>query len=162
MLGLDVLLHKKILKGFIGSIDSDASVSVDGFGFLKSDCGVKMSCDTYNYDDPKVPDFKIMFDVQFEYRMTLEDISDLHFELSQRECFIDDNRLYPIIEFGGCDKYEVFFNKQKIDEDKTNTGLAKIVGIFSDEDEIDKVKFTALVMGREFKTQAQEQLLLDI
>ena len=40
--------------------------------------------------------------------------------------------------------------------------MAKIVGLYDTEDEVDLVKFTAVVIGREFKTKTQEQLLLNI
>jgi hypothetical protein len=161
-LGLNMLLHKKLLKGFISALSSDSIVSIDGNGFMRANDGFKISCDTWDGEKFNFPDMKKMFNVEFKYKMTLEDISDLHFELSQRNCFVDDARLYPVIEFGDCKYYEVFFNEQVIKDNHTNTGLVKIVGIFNDDEEVDKVKFTALIMGREFQTKTQEQLLLDL
>lgn len=162
MLGLDMLLHKKILGGFIAGIGKDSKCSVDGLGYIKSDDGFKMSCDTYDKPDPSFPRMTNSFDTQFEFKMTLTDIDDIHFELTQRECFVDDVHLLPIIEYSSCHTYEVFFNKQKVDKDTTNTGIVKIVGIFNEDGEADKIKFTAIVMGREFKTQTQEQLLMGL
>ena len=161
MLNLDLYLHKKILKGFTSFMTKDDTASIDGNGFLRCN-NIKMSCDTADITDFNYPDLKSILDKNFEYKMDLEDIDDIQFELSQRDCFIDDIYLNPIIEYGNCNRYVIFFNKQKITEDKTNTGLAKIVGLYDTDSEIGLVKFTAVVMGREFKTKTQEQLLLDI
>lgn len=161
MLNLDLYLHKKILKGFTSFMTKDDTASIDGNGFLRCN-NIKMSCDTEDLVDFKYPDLNSILDRNFEYKMDLEDIEDIQFELSQRDCFIDDVHLNPIIEHGNCNRYVIFFNKQRIAEDKTNTGLAKIVGLYDTDSEIGLVKFTAVVMGREFKTKTQEQLLLDI
>ena len=66
------------------------------------------------------------------------------------------------IKVGVVQDSPVFFNKQKVTAETTNTGMLKLVGIFNDDGEADKIKFTAIVMGREFKTQAQEQLLMEL
>jgi hypothetical protein len=161
MLGLDLYLHKKLLKGFISYMEKDDEASIDGNGFLR--CGnTKMHCDTADYSDFKYPNLKNILNEKFEYKMNLEDIDDIHFELSQRDCFVDDIHLNPIISYSDCKRYIIFFNKQKIDTNTTHTGMAKIVGLYDTEDEVDLVKFTAVVIGREFKTKTQEQLLLNI
>lgn len=162
MLGLNMLLHKKVFGGFISGVGKDDSVSIDGLGYLKLEGGHKMSCDTWDSADSFDVDFKRILNQEMEFKMTLTDIDDLYLELTQKDCFVHESHLMPIIEFGGCSRYEIFFNKQKVDKDTTNTGLVKIVGIFNEDDEIDKIKFTAVVMGREFKTQAQEQLLMEL
>ena len=75
--------------------------------------------------------------------------------------FIDTNN--PIIEFSsGCHNFIIFYDKQVIQDGVTNNGKIKIVGLYNNEDESDLVKFTAVVMGREFKPEAKEQLLFDI
>jgi len=103
-----------------------------------------------------------MLGQDMEFKMTFSDIEDLYLELSEKDCYIYEEHLMPIIEFGGCHTYQVFFNKQKIDKDTTNTGIVKIIGISSEDDEVDKIKFTAVVMGREFKTQAQAQSIMEL
>ena len=67
-----------------------------------------------------------------------------------------------MIENAHCKRYEIFYNKQVIDGKTTNTGRVKIIGLYDTEEECDLVKFTAIIMGREFKTKAHEQLLMDI
>ena len=162
MLGLDCLLHKKLLAGFANIVGKEDEVSIDGMGYLRINRGVKINCDTFPDIDFKKVDVSRTLDHNFEYKISLEEIDDLHFELTQKDCFIDDIHLNPIIEYGYCKRYEIFYNKQKVDEEKTNTGLVKIIGLYDTEDEYNLVKFTAVIMGREFKTKAQEQLLMEL
>lgn len=162
MLGLKLFLHKKILGGFISAMGKDDEATIDGHGYLRLGSGLKMSCDTFPDGALTITDIGNIFDIEFEYKMSLKEIDDIHFELTQRDCFIEDIHLNGIVEYGCCDRYEIFFNKQKVDQDKTNTGKVKVIGLYDTEEERDLVKFTAVIMGREFKTQAQEQLLLDI
>lgn len=162
MLGCeDVLVHKTILNGFSSLIAKDDDATIDGYGVLR--CGfTKMSCDTYEHDDVKFPDVKKILDQKFDYWFNLRSIDDLHFELTQKECFVDDSLLNPFIEFSNCSNYVISFNKQTIKDDVTNTGMLRIVGLYNTEAETDLVRFTAVVMGREFQTQAKEQLLFDV
>lgn len=162
MLGLNAMLHKKLLLGFANIVGKDDAVSIDGMGFIRVDRGVKMQCDTFPDIDCDQTEISTLFNREFKYKISLEDIDDLHFELTQKECFIDNIHLNALIEHGNCNRYEVFYNKQTIDDKITNTGMAKIIGLYDTEDEHNLVKFTAIIMGREFKTQAQEQLLLDL
>lgn len=162
MLGCeDMLVHKKVLHGFVSTLDKDDEATIDGFGFLRNGL-IKMSCDTFEHDDPKFPDMERILSEKLEYGFEINDISDLHFELTQRECYIDEYLLNPFIELTNCNKYVVSFNKQKVDGNLTDTGRVKIIGLYDTEEETDLVKFTAMIMGREFKTQVKEQLLLDI
>jgi len=165
MLNLDMCVHKKLLAGFANIADKDDEIAIDGFGFIRLGAKTKMNCDNFPDIDYKKVDFKNVFKTKFDYRISLDEIDDLHFELTQKNCFIDDIHINPIIEYSSCARYEIFFNKQTVirdkvtNEEKTNTGIAKIIGLVDTEDEKDVVKFTAIVMGREFKTKAQEQLL---
>jgi hypothetical protein len=157
----DLLVHKKVLHGFSTLIGKDDQATIDGYGFLRTGL-VKMSCDTFDYDEPKFPNLPKILSEKLEYGFEIKDISDLHFELTQRECYVDEHLLNPFIELTDCSKYVVSFNKQKVDGDCTNTGRVKIIGLYNTEEETELVKFTAMIMGREFKTQVKEQLLLDI
>lgn len=164
MLGLNLRLHKKLLGGFISLMCKDSNANIDGFGNILCD-GVKMSCDTFNEnisDSYKFVDFDRILDTQFEYKISLASIEDIQFELSQRECFIDDIHLFGAIAYSECVSYDVLFNKQKIEDNLTNTGVCKIIGYYNPDDETTDIRFEAVIMGREFKTQAQEQLLLDL
>lgn len=161
MLGLNLMLDKKILKGFVSVLGKDDEASIDGYGFIRTP-GVKMSCDNWNYDvDVKLPDYEKMINKNLQNHFVLETIDDLQFELAQRNCFIDDVHLNPIIQFAECSKFDIFFEEQKEvieDEQKrTNYGIVKIIGKYSTQDESDIVKFIAIVMGRTFESKAIEE-----
>ena len=156
-----VLASKKIVKCVASMMGKDDTASIGADGVVYISQGDKISLDNRDVDF-KYPDIHRVLDEKLQYVFELDDISDLHFELTQKECFIDDVHLNPIIEYGGCSKYVISYNKQEVTADTTNTGRVKIVGIHNVDDEVDAVKFTAMIMGREFKTQAKEQLLLDL
>ena len=151
MLGLDLLLEKRILNDFI---------SIDGFGFIRTG-GTKMSCDTFSYDEVKPFDFDKSMDIQFDNHFFLESIDDLQFELAQRNCFIDEEHLNPIIAFAECNGFYISYNQQKetVENDvKTkHNGIVKIVDRYSTEDESNLVKFIAVVAGRTFESKAIEE-----
>ena len=92
MLDLDLLLEKRILKGFISTVGKDDVVSIDGFGFIRTS-GNKMSCDTFVHDEVKPIDYNKILDQSFDNHFFLESIKDLQFELAQRNCFIDEEHL---------------------------------------------------------------------
>lgn len=160
MLGLDLLLEKRILNGFISTLGKDDFVSIDGFGFIRTGA-VKMSCDTFSYDEVKPVDFDKSMDIQFDNHFFLESIEDLQFELAQRNCFIDEEHLNPIIAYAECTGFNIFYSEQKetIENDvKTkHNGVVKIVGKYSTEDELNIVKFIAVIMGRTFESKAIEE-----
>lgn len=157
MLGLDLLLEKRILNGFVSTLGKDDFVSIDGFGFIRTG-SVKMNCDTFSYDEVKPFDFDKSMDIQFDNHFFLESIDDLQFELAQRNCFIDEEHLNPIIAFVQCNGFYISYNQQKetVENDvKTrHNGIVKIVGRYSTEDESNLVKFIAVVMGRTFESKA--------
>ena len=160
MLGLDLLLEKRILNGFVSTLGKDDFVSIDGFGFIRTG-SVKMNCDTFSYDEVKPFDFDKSMDIQFDNHFFLETIEDLQFELAQRNCFIDEEHLNPIISFAECNGFYISYNQQKetVENDvKTkHNGIVKIVGRYSTEDESNLVKFIAVVMGRTFESKAIEE-----
>lgn len=157
MLGLDLLLEKRILNGFVSTLGKDVFVSIDGFGFIRTS-GAKMSCDTFSYDEVKPVDFGKIMDIQFDNHFFLETIEDLQFELAQRNCFIDKEHLNPIIAFAEGNGFYISYNQQKetVENDvKTkHNGIVKIVGRYSTEDESNIVKFITVVMGRTFESKA--------
>lgn len=160
MLGLDLLLEKRILNGFVSTLGKDDFVSIDGFGFIRIG-SVKMNCDTFSYDEVKPVDFDRIMDQEFDNHFFLETIEDLQFELAQRNCFIDEEHLNPIIAYAECTGFYISYNQQKetIENDvKTkHNGIVKIVGRYSTEDESNLVKFIAVVMGRTFESKAIEE-----
>ena len=157
MLGLDLLLEKRILNGFVSTLGKDDFVSIDGFGFIRTG-SVKMSCDTFSYDEVKPVDFDKIMDQEFVNHFFLETIEDLQFELAQRNCFIDEEHLNPIIAFAECTGFNIFYEEQKEtivkDVPTKNSGIVKIVGKYSTDDESNLVKFIAVVIGRTFESKA--------
>ena len=117
-----------------------------------------MSCDTFSYNEVKPFNFDRIMNIQFDNHFFLESIDDLQFELAQRNCFIDEEHLNPIIAYAECTGFNIFYNQQKetIEDDvKTkHNGIVKIVGKYSTEDESNLVKFIAVVMGRTFESKA--------
>lgn len=146
--GEDILVHKKLLKGFAGVMGKDdiATATKDSITCYS----VKMSLDTAEFDF-LYPESDRIIDISLPNHFKISSLDDIHFELSQKFCFIESSHLYPLIEHGSCDWYDVFYRRQS-DEDM---GMVKIVATkVVDEEEV--VFYTASIMGREFKTQAKE------
>jgi len=161
-LGADMLLHKKVLNGFIQSLDKHDVCDIDGCGFLHNG-DIKVNCDTFYGDENKFPNLKAIIDHDFKYMIKLDNIDDLQFELSLLDCFIDEVHLNPIIEFSSiCHEFIIFYDKQTVIDGLTNNGMVKIVGLYNEDEELGIVRFNAMVMGREFKAQAKEQLLFEL
>ena len=149
----DMLVHKKLLKGFEGLMKKDdrASFIVNGSKTCLEFDGTALVLDTATFEH-KFPDDSNILDQKLDHHFVLSDLSDINFELSQKYCFIESAFLYPLMEHSGCDKYDVFYSAQN----EENFGMVKIVGTKADEEEGDVVFYTAVIMGREFKSQAKE------
>ncbi len=160
MLSLDCLVEKRIFEGFIKTCDKTSLITFDGFGNIRKH-GLKMSCDTFDGDVVPVDFDKILDGQSFPHQFFLESIGDLQFELAQRNCFIDEEHLNPIIAFAECNGFYISYNQQKetVENDvKTkHNGIVKIVGRYSTEDELNLVKFIAVIMGRTFESKAIEE-----
>ena len=118
-------------------------------------------CDTFDCNDVVVVDFDYILNQKFSNQFFLESIDDLQFELAQRNCFIDEEHINPIIAYAECSGFNIFYNEQKEELSNgikvKNSGVAKIVGRYSTEDESNIVKFTAVIMGRTFESKAIEE-----
>src|SRR5574344_1522891 len=148
MLDLDLFLEKKILKGFIAATHKDSIISFDGLGYIKNGT-LKLNCDTFDCSDTVGVDFDYILNQKFSNQFFLESIDDLQFELAQRNCFIDEEHINPIIAYAECSGFNIFYNEQKEELSNgikvKNSGIAKIVGRYSTEDESNIVKFTAVI-----------------
>lgn len=160
MLDLDLFLEKKILKGFIAATHKDSIISFDGLGYMKNGTA-KLNCDTFDCNDVTGVDFDYILNQKFSNQFFLESIDDLQFELAQRNCFIDEEHINPIIAYAECSGFNIFYNEQKEELSNgikvKNSGVAKIIGRYSTEDESNIVKFTAVIMGRTFESKAIEE-----
>lgn len=149
----DSLVHKKILKGFesvVGKDDVAKLRSVSGDAWI--DCGLDhMLLSNYNIEF-KFPDYaKILDGKSLVNHFIVSDLNNIHFELSQKQCFVDISQLYPLIEHSGGDWYDVFYKPQ----DEQDGGMVKIVATkIVDEEEV--VVYEALVMGVVFNSSAKD------
>jgi len=148
----DILVHKKLLKGFERLMKKDdvAKLLINGKDTCLEFNGTSLALDTacfeHNYSDSE----KIL-DHKLDKHFKLSDLDDILFELSERFCFIDSLHLSPLVEHGGGDWYDVFYNPMA----EKDYGMVKIVATkVVDEEEV--VLYTAVIMGREFKSQAKE------
>ena len=160
MLSLNCLVEKRIFEGFIKTCDKTSLITFDGFGNIRKH-GLKMNCNTFDGDVVPFDFDKILDGWELHKQFFLESIGDLQFELAQRNCFIDEEHLNPIIAFAECSKFNIFYNEQYKEKTEsgvsTNSGMVKIIGIYSTEEEFNIVKFTAVVMGRIFESKAIEE-----
>ena len=149
----DLLVHKKLLKGFEGLMGKDDTAEFlvrDGGVSLKCN-GTAMSLDTATFGYQYVDSERIL-NPQLKNHFALDSLDDIHFELLERFCFVEWSHLSPLVEHSGGHKYNVFFEPQS----KDSNGMAKIVASVTDEELGDVVLYEAVVMGREFKSQAKE------
>lgn len=158
------LIHKKVLKGFESCLGKDETFTYKNGCFSTSElklsidgsCSWKENEKIFGVYPLNFPDINKTIDIELPYHFTLDTLDDIAWELTQKNCFIDDVHLNPIIAFNECDFFDVFYAPQEIVENITNTGIVKIVGSKKDSDGVLDVAFTALVMGREFKSRASE------
>ena len=148
----DILVHKKLLKGFEGLMKKDdvATLIIDRTRSCLEFGGTSLSLDTAAFEFI-YPDSESILDKKVDKHFKLSDISDIQFELSERFCFIDSVHLDPLIEHSGGDWYDVFYSPMA----EKDMGMVKIIATkVVDEEEV--VLYTAVIMGREFKSQAKE------
>lgn len=167
------LMHKKLLKGFEGTMKKNDEATIED-GFLISkfvkiriDTGFNEVVDGEDVTKQKAngasalrfPNIDDVVNKMILNHFTLESIDDLHFELSQRDCFIDDVHLNPIISFSNCSEYDIYFEPQRevIEDDgkRIERGIVKIIGKTVVDGAINN-KFVAVVMGRTFKSKAKK------
>ena len=105
--GFRFIFRKKILKGFIAATHKDSIISFDGLGYMKNGTA-KLNCDTFNCNDATGVDFDYILNQKFSNQFFLESIDDLQFELAQRNCFIDEEHINPIIAYAECSGFNIF------------------------------------------------------
>jgi hypothetical protein len=160
------LIHKKLLKGFESILGKDEVVSYkDGYFYVQE---AKLPIDTsyhfvenekrYGVHPTDYVDIDKIINQDLPNHFVLEDISDIQFELAQKNCFIDDVHLNPIISFTDCSYFDIFYKPQAKDEQEKmiDTGIVKIVGSRHDSDGVMNVCFIAVIMGRTFESKASE------
>ena len=149
-----ILVHKKVLKLVEGFVGKDDIVKVSSVGSVENG-SVSISLSSANLDafdkgEFKYPDTQKLLDVELPQHFKLDKLNDIVFELSQQNCFIEGSMLYPLIEHGDADWYEVFYKPQN----GTDSGMVKIIAM-QVIDDAELVTYTAVVMGRTFDSQAK-------
>lgn len=162
------LIHKKLLKGFESILGKDEVVSYKDGYFYVQDAKLPINTSYHFVENEKrygvhptdYSDIDIVINIELPNHFVLEDISDIQFELAQKNCFIDDIHLNPIISFTDCSYFDIFYKPQEnIIEDgreKIDNGIVKIVGSRHDSDGVMDVCFIAVIMGRTFESKASE------
>jgi len=150
----DILVHKKLLKGFeslLGKDDLVKFVDVGGESFFSFDntC-LRLDTAGFEYVYPNSDD--ILNKVSIGGHFKLSSLSDILFELTSRFCFIDSAHLKPLLAHSGGDWYDVFYSPMGKDE----VSMVNIVAtVIRGEEEV--VLYTALIMGADFKSKATNE-----
>lgn len=158
------LIHKKVLKGFESFLSKDERFDYqDGYFFTNL---VKFAIDgAFSFEQEgeikgihhsNYPDLDDLLNIKLPYHFKLETLDDIAWELTQKNCFIDDMHLNPIISFNECTSFDIFYRPQEARENESDTGMVKIVGLAADESGTLDVAFTAVITGRKFESKASE------
>lgn len=161
------LIHKKLLKAFEGITHKDEIIQFEDNHFIASD--VKLSIDTGYYVEDEngknklgakyeaYPMIETAFAMSVPYHFTIESIEDLQFELAQKNCFIDDLHLNPIISYNDCSMFDIYYMPQRVEANgDIETATVKIVAQKADDDGVVFTQFIAVIMGRKFESKAKE------
>lgn len=147
----DLLVHKKLLKGFESILGKDDDVILESgsdYAFFKAN-GVSFSLDTFD-GDFKYPDIKKIIDKKPKNHFVLSSLNNIFFELTERFCFVESLHLSPLITHGYGDKFDVFYEPMSEDD----AGIVHIIcSHYVDGEEV--MLYTAVIVGREFKSQAK-------
>lgn len=161
------LIHKQLLKGMETILKRDEVLFFEDDYFCTD--SVKLRIDTGHYVEDENGKHKIgakwqdypMIDTtlntRLPYHFMLESINDLQFELAQKDCYIDDVLLNPVISYSDCKFYDVYYQPQRVvAENKVETATVKIVAKKADENGVVYTQFIAVFMGRVFESKAVE------
>lgn len=146
----DILVHKKLLKGFEGMMKKDdvANLLVDGDKTCLEFNGTALFLNTAIFEH-LYPASHPMLDRVIDHYFRITDLGDIGFELSERFCFIDSFHLFPLVAHSGCNWYDVFYTPMS----EKDMGMVKIIATkIIDEEEV--IFYTCVIMGREFKSKA--------
>ncbi len=149
-----MLAHKKVLKLVEGLLKKDDIVKISSVGSVEHN-SVSVSLNTANLNhfdkgEFEYPDVQKTLDIKLPHYFKLEKLDDIVFELSQQNCFIESSMLYPLMEHGDADWYEVFYKSQG----ENDSGMVKIIAM-QIIDDVELVAYTAVVMGRVFISEAK-------
>jgi hypothetical protein len=163
------LIHKKLFKALEAIVHKDEILRFEN-DYLYTD-NVKLKIDTAYYIEDEegkhkigaraedYPDISEIIDIQLPYHFVIEDIKDLQWELTQKNCFIDDLHLDPVIVYNDCSIFDIYYKPQMINEkEQLESATVKIIAKKTDENGELNTQFIAVFMGREFESKAKEEL----
>ena len=122
------LIHKKLFKGLEAILGKDERLHFE-YDCLHTD-NVKLNIDTGYYIEDEngknkigakaehYPDINRIIDMQLPNHFALESIDDLQWELTQKNCFIDDLHLNPVIAYSDCSMFDIYYKPQMVNEKK--------------------------------------------
>ena len=147
-------LHKKVLKAMESISEKEGDYE------FKDNCleldHVKISVDSVqnDYSDSwKFPDYeKILNGTKYEESFVTEDISQLDFELSKCDAFINSSYINKIQELVDIPNFEIFYNKQN---GKDKVGQVKIVA-----NDSTSILFEVVYMGEYFVPSKSNQSIM--
>ena len=154
----DLLMHHKILKGFVSTLAKNELVSVkddEDWCFLNSSSN-ELSVNNADFDY-KYPSMYKMIDSLgvFTDSFRLDSLNDLIFELATRGCFIQPFELNPLIKNADCDFYLI--NYKEADAKNNLLSAAMISGTRVDEETKEEtVVFDSYFLGWDFKKSDEE------
>lgn len=162
------LIHKKLFKGLEAILGKDERLHFE-YDCLHTD-NVKLNIDTGYYIEDEngknkigakaehYPDINRIIDMQLPNHFALESIDDLQWELTQKNCFIDDLHLNPVIAYSDCSMFDIYYKPQMVNEkQELETATVKIVAQKADENGVVFTQFIAVFMGRKFESKAKQE-----
>lgn len=165
----NALMHKKLLQGLSTILGKDERLFFEN-GYFYTD-NVKFNIDTSYYVEDEngknkigakadcYPDINTIINKQLPYHFTLENINNLQWELTQKNCFIADIHLNPVIAYNDCSLFDIYYEPQKRGKnDFIETATVKIVAQKSDDNGVVYTQFIAVFMGTVFESKAKEEI----
>lgn len=166
--GGKALIHKKLLDGLCNALGKDERLFYND-GFLHTD-NIKLNIDTAYYLEDEngknkigakaenYPDIENVVNIQLPFHFTLDNINNLQWELTQKNCFIADVHINPVIAYNDCKFFDIYYKPQmKNEKDQIKTATVRVVGLASDENGVIYKKFIAVFMGTVFESKAKEE-----
>lgn len=167
--GGNALVHKKLLDGLCNALRKDEKLFYDN-NCLHTD-NIKLNIDTAYYLEDEngknkigakaenYPDLEKVINIKLPFHFTLDNINNLQWELTQKNCFIADVHLNPVIAYNDCSFFDVYYKPQtKNEKEEIETATVKIVASKTDENGVIYNKFTAVFMGVVFESKAKGEL----
>lgn len=164
----NALMRKKLLEGLSAILGKDERLFFDN-NYLHTD-NIKFSIDTAYYledEDGKhkigakadnYPNINKILNQKLPFHFTLDNINNLQWELTQKNCFIADVHLNPVIAYNDCKFFDIYYKPQiKNEKEQIETATVKIVASKTDENGVINIEFIAIFMGTVFESKAKEE-----